>query len=128
MNYSGFNISSWVPRSSQDHRKIAENRNSCNTKQKKNEIESSTGCRYSCLLDLPYFNASRMLIVDPMHNLYLGSGKKTIKVWFEKDIITRSHYSKLQSFVDKFIVPSDVGRIPRKNRDWFFRFHCRPIG
>ena len=122
MNYSGFNIFSWVPRSSQDHRKIAENINSCNTKQKKNEMESSTGCRYSCLLDLPYFNASRMLIVDPMHNLYLGSGKKMIEVWFEKDIITPSHYSKLQSFVDNFIVPSDVGRIPRKIETGFSGF------
>ena len=93
MNYSGFNISSWVPRSSQDYRKIAENINSCNTKIKKNKIKSSTGCQYSCLPDLPYFNASRMLIVDP--NLYLGSGKKMIKVWFEKDIITPSHYRVL---------------------------------
>ena len=63
MNYSGFYIFLWVRRSSQDHKKIAENINSCNTKQ------TSTGCGYSCLLDLPYFNASRMLIVDHMHNL-----------------------------------------------------------
>ena len=63
-----------------------------------------------------------MLIVDPMHNLYSGSGKKMIKVWFEKDIITPSHYSKLQSFVDNFIVPSDVGRIPRKIETGFSGF------
>lgn len=35
----------------------------------------SSKVRYSCLLKLPYFDAPRMLSVDPMHNLFLGSGK-----------------------------------------------------
>ena len=87
MNYSGFDIPSWPARSVQKHRSAATNLNSCNTKQKKNELESSSGCRYTCLLELPYFDPSRMLIVDPMHNLFLGSGKKMLKIWFENDII-----------------------------------------
>ena len=42
--------------------------------------ESNSGCRYSELLLLPYFNAPKMLIIDPMHNLFLG----TAKYFFEK--------------------------------------------
>ena len=31
--------------------------------------------RYSCLLQLPYFDPVRMTILDPMHNFYLGTAK-----------------------------------------------------
>ena len=52
------------------------------TKQREKQ-ESSLGCRYSVLLDLPYFDPVRMCIIDPMHNLYLGSAKRILKwVWF----------------------------------------------
>jgi len=39
------------------------------------QAESKAGCRYSELLLLPYFDASRMLIIDVMHNMYLGTAK-----------------------------------------------------
>ena len=32
--------------------------------------ESLAGLGYSSLLQLPYFDVPRMLIVDPMHNLW----------------------------------------------------------
>ncbi len=35
--------------------------------------QAKDGVRYSVLLELPYFDAPRMCIVDPMHNLLLGS-------------------------------------------------------
>ena len=42
------------------------------TVKRQQELE---GCRYSVLLDLPYFDPVRMTIIDPMHNLYLGTAK-----------------------------------------------------
>ena len=36
----------------------------------------------SVLLELPYFDAPRMNIVDPMHNLFLGSAKHIFKKVF----------------------------------------------
>ena len=44
------------------------------------KAESESGCRYSVLLKLLYFNAPRMLIVDPMHNLFLRSAKHFLKL------------------------------------------------
>ena len=52
----------------------------CNTKTKRNQKESEFDCRYSALLKLPYFDPIRMLIIDPMHNLFLGSGKHMFNV------------------------------------------------
>ena len=37
--------------------------------------ESSSECQYSVLLELEYFDSSRFLVADPMHNLFLGTAK-----------------------------------------------------
>lgn len=48
--------------------------------------ESKAGLRYSILLSLPYFNPVRFTVIDPMHNLYLGTGKHAFEVWMEKGL------------------------------------------
>ena len=48
----------------------------CITRKDQKTIEQRHGIRYSCLIELPYFDCSRMCIVDPMHNLLLGTAKK----------------------------------------------------
>lgn len=92
------------------------------TQSKQKEKESLLGCRYSCLLDLPYFDASRMLSIDPMHNLFLGTGKHMISVWIEKNWISKDNFREIQKFMDGFRVPSDVGRIPLKIESGFSGF------
>ena len=122
MNYSGFNRSLWVKRDVNQHRENVQKIKSCITKTQRNTMESEYGCRYSCLTELKYFDPSRMLIIDPMHNLYLGSGKHMVKLWINNGLIVTSQYSKLQEFVDNFIVPTDIGRIPRKIETGFSGF------
>ena len=73
-NYSGFNRTSWRPRSIAKHRDV-KTILKCTTKSEKQLKESVFGCRYFCLLELPYFDAIRKLIIDPMHNLYIGTTK-----------------------------------------------------
>lgn len=53
-DYSGFDQS---PRSNADHRERVKKIQECVTQSKQKEKESLLGCRYSCLLDLPYFDA-----------------------------------------------------------------------
>ena len=74
--------------------------------------QSKRGCRYSILLKLPYFDAPRMLIVDPMHRVFLGSAKYFLKsILVNHKIITESDFSIIQDHVDSVVVPSDIGRI-----------------
>lgn len=79
------------------------------------QIESKLGCRYSVLLKLPYFDPVRMTLIDPMHNLFLGSAKH-----FTKDIlIGMGNLSKAElDVVHKRIsitqVPLYMGRLPSR--------------
>ena len=57
------------------------------------DFESMFGCRYSALLDLLYFDPVRMSIIDPMHNLFLGTAKHVLKnIWIKKELITSGNF------------------------------------
>ena len=122
MNFSGFDRSKWKKRELSQYQKDIKEINRYKTKTKQSALESKYGCRYSCLIKLKYFDPSRMLIIDPMHNLFLGSGKHMINLWLDTGLITKSHYSQIQEFLDSFIVPTDIGRIPRKIETGFSGF------
>ena len=81
--------------------------------------ESQSGCRYLELVLLPYFDAPRMLVIDPMHNLFLGSAKYFLKnILIAMDYITAAQLNRIQERVNLFIIPSGVGRI---------KIHSRPM-
>ena len=114
-DYSGFDISKWPPRHNIQHRNDVRKINACKSETKQKELELSLGCRYSVLLDLPYFDPIRMAVIDPMHNLYLGTAKHILKrVWHERNMINKKDYASLQECVDAVCVPSNLGRIPSK--------------
>ena len=75
MNFSGFDRDSWRCRLCSRHTQDAHSLLSTTKKADLQKRESEFGCHYTTLLQLPYFDAPRMLIVDPMHNLFLGSAK-----------------------------------------------------
>ena len=89
------------------------------------KIEREYGVRYSVLLELPYFNAPRMCVIDPMHNLLLGTAKHTIEVWKHLSILDSKTFNIIQQNVDGFIAPPDIGRFPSDIR--VFWFHCRSL-
>ena len=122
MNFSGFDRSAWQPRDITTHRENVKKIQQCSTKTARAIEESRLGCRYSVLLKLPYFNPIRMLAIDTMHNLFLGTAKHMLKFWNHSDLVKRSDYVSLQKTVDAIVVSSDVGRIPRKIETWFSSF------
>ena len=121
-DYSGFNCSDWEQRTLEHHKTFACQQLSANTLSAQKSIERESGCRYSALLELPYFNPVRMCIVDPIHNLLFGTAKHMMSVWSELGLITVSHYKDIQSNVDSFFTPQDVGRIPTKIESGFSGF------
>lgn len=122
-DYSGFDRDSWVARSNHDHRSSIDVINKSRNKTERDRLESQHGCRYSVLLDLPYFDPIRMTIVDPMHNLLLGTARHVMKdIWIKQDIITKSNLKAMQEKMDRMKTPLDVGRIPRKVESGFSGF------
>ena len=123
MCYSGFDRSLWPPRTNEIHRYNVNEVLKCQTKTTRAKKESELGCRYSVLLDLPYFDPPTMLAVDPMHNLFLGTGKHMINIiWLQKGLLNCSQFSEIQKFVDSMSAPCSVGRIPRKIETGFAGF------
>ena len=82
--------------------------------QKIKQKENQHGIRHCVLLKLPYFNPITMCIIDPMHNLLLGSAKHMMSVWKDLKLITDNHFEAIQAKVDSFCTPEDIGRIPTR--------------
>ena len=113
-DYSNFNRSEWNLRNNEEHRLAATNHKMANTKAQQANIEHSTGVRYSVLLELPYFDAPRMCIVDPMHNLFLGTAKRVLEIWRDTNVLSHQNFQDMQEKIDNFITPRGLGRIPSK--------------
>ena len=64
---------------------------------------------------LPYFDPIRFLVVDPMHNLFLGIAHWIVKrLWIDNEKITKVHLELMEKRAKQIKVPTDVGRIPYK--------------
>ena len=83
---SGFDRENWTLRDRDTHRRHANDHRSAKTQSARKAIEREYGCRYSVLLELPYFDPVVMCIVDPMHNLLLGTAKHVMPVWKEESL------------------------------------------
>lgn len=84
-DYSGFNRSSWNLRT---HMSCVRRIQWCPNKTQCQSLESEYGCRYSELLELTYFDPVKMTVVDPMHNLFLGSAKHVMKdMWMDNNVL-----------------------------------------
>lgn len=112
-NYSGFRKSSWPPRSKTLHERYVRIVNEAQTKTQKKQLESKYGCRYSKLMDLPYFNVVDFHIIDPMHNLFLGTAKHMFKKWIELDILTPEKLALIDDNIKQLTIPQDYGRLPK---------------
>ena len=93
-DYSNFNRSEWHFRSNEAHRLSATKHKMANTKAQQIEIEQQTSVRYSVLLELPYFDAPRMCIIDPMHNLFLGTAKRMLELWKDMNVLSKLKFSR----------------------------------
>ena len=62
----------WARRSNEEWRKAAMDYQACEDEGARTAQFNKTGVRWSDLLRLPYFDISRCVVVDPMHNLFLG--------------------------------------------------------
>ncbi len=49
-----------------------------------------------------------------MHNVFLGTAKRTIETWLNVSILTSAHLEKVQQKVDKVLFPTNIGHLPGK--------------
>ena len=114
-DFSGFDRENWQPRLIGAHRRCVLEIESCRTPTAKATEESRMGVRYSALLQLEYFDAIRFTIVDPMHNLFLGTAKSFFKnILIARDVLSKEALSTLKDRVIRMEVPGNLGRLPKK--------------
>ena len=123
LDFSGFERETWVPRTNVSHRKDVATLAQCKCKTSLHQKEKELGCRYSSLLQLPYFDPPTMLVIDPMHCLFLGIAKHFFKkILISTRVLSEAHLCTIQKRIDAMSVPSDIGRIPRKIESSFYSF------
>ena len=113
-NYSGYNRSTWVARDSTKHRKHAKTYASAQTASEQTQLLRKHGVRYSSLLELPYLDIVRCHVIDPMHNLLLGTAKHVMKIWLDRSIIVEKDLDRIENRVARIQSPHDIGRMPLK--------------
>lgn len=123
-NYWGFDVSSWELRNLRSHCEAVKNIVRCKTKTNRERLEKEYGVRYSVLLELDYFDPIRMTVIDPMHNLFLGTAKRMISLWKDHKILLPEHFDKIQLQMEKVQCPSDVGKLPQKFASSFGSFNA----
>ena len=111
--YSKFERDRWEMRTNERHRADVIKLEKCKSKTEQEKKELEIGCRYSILLKLPYFDPVRMLLVDPMHNLFLGSAKYVIKsIWIRMGLLSNSDLDVIYQRVKRVKLHMDIGRLP----------------
>lgn len=113
-DYSGYDRDSWVQRTNTLHREYAYKELSGKTKAEKKALEKMYGARYSVLFELPYYDCIRFVVIDVMHNLFLGTAKHVLNIWKEKKLLDTKDFEEIQKRVSAFNVPQDIGCIPYK--------------
>ena len=122
LDYSGFNRDRWHARSHKEHLKQVSELNRASTASAQHDIERKYGVRNSELLRLPYFDVVKFHVVDPMHNLLLGTAKHMMTIWKEIKILPNNALDEIQNKVDTMEVPTNVGRLPFKISSNFSSF------
>ena len=111
--YSDFDREKWKMRSNDGHRSDVKKVMAEKTITQRNKKESELGCRYSILLELSYFHPIEMLLIDPMHNLFLGTAKHFARdIWKGRKILTSIELSKVEEKLSRAVAPAGLGRLP----------------
>jgi len=65
--------------------------------------------RFSSLIHLPCFVFIPFVVIDPMHNLMLGTIKKMLKICKEENLLSEKDFSHRQKRINKLTVLSSIG-------------------
>ena len=111
-DYSGFDRQNWKPRTKSLHNLYSRKVKNARTKTEAEKLATQYGTYYSVLIELEYFDAIQFCVIDPMHNLFLGTAKNMYKLWVEKGILSSSNIEKIEERLAHVNANTDIGRIP----------------
>ena len=90
-------------RSAEEHRQLAELHKNALTISHQKDIEKDYGVKYAELLRLPCYDFIKCHLIDPMHNLLLGSAKKVFECWIEKGILKEKDLEEIDQLIQEVL-------------------------
>ncbi|KAI0072971.1 hypothetical protein K474DRAFT_1686422 [Panus rudis PR-1116 ss-1] len=101
-------------RTNSEHRTLQERYRSKDSKTARAQFVKEYATRWSELSRLPYFDFSRMIVVDPMHNLFLGLVKNHFYViWVKLKVLRKTkELRRLHAMLAELSMPAKLGRLP----------------
>ncbi|KAJ7799473.1 hypothetical protein B0H14DRAFT_3787754 [Mycena olivaceomarginata] len=85
----------------------------CTTKSARDAFVKHHATRFSELHRLPYFDICEMIVIDPMHNLFLVVKTHFYHIWVQLKVLQKT--KELRSFhaiLSKLKLPAHLGRLP----------------
>ena len=124
LDYSGYDRNSWPVRTLEEHKVNSLNYLMQKTASGQQAIVSDFGVRYSILQELPYFDPIRYHVIDPMHNLLLGTSIMMMHMWIDCGIITKHSLSVIEERVRAISTAKNIGWLPYADqwRNWTIIF------
>ncbi|KAJ7739013.1 hypothetical protein B0H16DRAFT_1729688 [Mycena metata] len=97
-----------------EHRRMQREYLKCTTKSARDAFVKKNAARWSELHRLPYFNICEMIVVDPMHNLFLGVVKTHLcHIWVQLNVLRKTKELRtLHALLAKLKLPAHLGRLP----------------
>ncbi|GBE78040.1 hypothetical protein SCP_0109220 [Sparassis crispa] len=109
-----FEKNAFEPRTDKKQRELGERYRNLKTEKARTDFVRAHATRYTELSRLPYFDLVRQIVIDPMHNLFLGLTKSHFyHIWVQKDILRENHELRiLHEMLQDFSLPNWTGRLP----------------
>ena len=114
MVYAGVDIPDSTLRTKRTNREAAEQWLNARTGVARTAVERSTGTRWSQLHRLNYFDPIRCTIIDPMHNLFLGTAARMVAIWKSNNLLTDAVLAEMQRLANRVVLPPGMPTLQRK--------------
>ena len=95
------------------HNRNCERLKAAKSQSEYGQLSRLYGVHYSALCKLEYFDCVRFHVIDPMHNLFLGTSKYVFKLWAE-NVLSKGQLKELSKKIEELNTATSIGRIPWK--------------
>ncbi|KAF8431526.1 hypothetical protein L210DRAFT_3415850, partial [Boletus edulis BED1] len=102
------------PRTNEEHRELDERYRDIPTPTARKNFVKEFATWYTQLSRLPYFDIVKQIVIDPMHNLFLGIIETHFhNIWVQNKILRPNHeLARLHEMLADFVVPISCGKLP----------------
>ncbi|KAF7358278.1 hypothetical protein MVEN_00876900 [Mycena venus] len=109
-----FKENGFPERTNKRHRELQKEYLKCTTKAARDAFVKQYATRWSELHRLPYFDICEMIVIDPMHNLFLGVVKTHFyHIWVQLNVLRKTkELRSLHAILAKLKLPAHLGRLP----------------